>query len=183
MIIKKQGEAAGSVSEAVALSNHAEKLFTDFLVQADVDMLPTKRREESLSTLKRLGVVTEVEANTIAAILAKGAGSTRVDMNMIVSEIDAARNSAVNPVTSAILNMMRVAPAEQTSSARRISISDKDWVEIGDGIIVGAAGGATAGAVVGAAGTAGFGTLAGAIGGALMGGVIGGAVKAGFSHL
>ena len=103
-------------------------------------------------------------------------------MNIIVSEIDAARNSAVNPVTSAILNMMRVAPAEQTSGARRISISEKDWVEIGDGI-VGAAGGATAGAVVGAAGTAGFGTLAGAIGGALMGGVIGGAVKAGFSHL
>jgi len=180
MIIQKH-EAAGSVSEAVALSNHAEKLFTDFLVQADVDMLPTKRREESLSTLKRLGVVTEVEANAIAAILAKGAGSTRVDMNMIVSEIDAARNSAVNPVTSAILNMMRVAPAEQTSGARRIS--KKDWVEIGDGIIVGAAGGATAGAVVGAAGTAGFGALAGAIGGALMGGVIGGAVKAGFSHL
>ena len=71
MIIKKQGEAAGSVSEAVVLSNHAEKLFTDFLGQADVDMLPTKRREESLSTLKRLGVVTEVEANTIAAILAR----------------------------------------------------------------------------------------------------------------
>jgi hypothetical protein len=169
-----------------ALAKQTEKLFEEFMEQAAAHALPTTRREESLATLKRLEVVTEAEANTIAKILAKGDGSARgdLDVDRLVHDIEAARDGTSSPVTRAILYYILVAAkkrrqsATQTPGARLLVLSKEEWADVGDAIVLGAAGGATAGAAVGAAGTAGFGAMAGAIGGALIGGVIGGAVKA-----
>jgi len=164
--------AEGSASDLSALANHAEKLFKELIEQAAVPTLPTARREESLATLQRLDVITEAEAKTIATSLAKGGSSA----------IEAARNRTSSPVTRALLNFTLMAGEKRQQSANqasgaKLSLSDEEWADVGDAIIIGAGAGAGVGAAVGAAGTAGFGTVHSAFIGAFIGGVIGGGVK------
>jgi len=176
-----QSNVEGIAVDVSAFAKHAEAVFKQLVEQTAIQTRP-QRRHDSLATLKRLGVVTEVEADTIGTILANGDGSAPLDIDKIVAAIDVARNRTSSPATSAILNVMSVAArnvrsANQAMGARRISRPDQ-WAEVGDAIVFGAAGGAAAGAAVGAAGTAGFGALGGAVGGAVIGGVLGGMVKA-----
>lgn len=175
----KQVAAEAMSLEVSALAKQAEVVFKELLERAAKQTVP-QRRQESLATLKRLGLVTAGEANMLSTILANGDSGAPRDLDKIVSDIDAARNSVSSPTTHAILNLMRVAaqngrPSVDPASGAKLTL--KDVEPITSGILIGAAAGATAGATVGAAGTAGFGALPGAIGGAVAGGFFGGFVK------
>ena len=97
-----QSNVEGIAVDVSAFAKHAEAVFKQLVEQTAIQTRP-QRRQDSLATLKRLGVVTEVEADTIGTILANGDGSAQFDIDKIVAAIDVARNRTSSPATSAIL--------------------------------------------------------------------------------